>query len=252
MFPPEPLARFRGGVPLAAAGHRARRATSTSTCSSSTTLAAALPAQQRGDLEPLRGAARRHAARARGGWCARCAPPRTRAALDDWRRVARASWSTRRRRTGPTRRGRSPTLAGAADRRASTGGWCSMGAAIDDDSPPEALHDLRKKGKELRYLLEFFAGLFPAGGRRADGQDAEGAAGHARALPGPRGPGGMLRALGDEIAAREGGPAALMAMGVLVDAPRPTSRPRARRVRRALRRVRRAQAPRARVQETFG
>ena len=37
-----------------------------------------------------------------------------------------------------------------------------MGAAIDDASPPEALHDLRKKGKELRYLLEFFAGLYPA------------------------------------------------------------------------------------------
>ena len=32
-----------------------------------------------------------------------------------------------------------------------------MGRAIDDDSPHEALHDLRKKGKELRYLLEFFA-----------------------------------------------------------------------------------------------
>jgi len=36
-----------------------------------------------------------------------------------------------------------------------------MGRAIDGASPPEALHDLRKKGKELRYLLEFFAGLYP-------------------------------------------------------------------------------------------
>ena len=36
------------------------------------------------------------------------------------------------------------------------------GSAIDDDSPAEDLHDLRKKGKELRYLLEFFAALFPA------------------------------------------------------------------------------------------
>ena len=35
------------------------------------------------------------------------------------------------------------------------------GASIDMESPPGDLHDLRKKGKELRYLLEFFAPLFP-------------------------------------------------------------------------------------------
>ncbi len=35
-----------------------------------------------------------------------------------------------------------------------------MGGAIDDETEPEALHELRKKGKELRYLLEFFGGLF--------------------------------------------------------------------------------------------
>ena len=35
-----------------------------------------------------------------------------------------------------------------------------MGRAIDDDTEPEALHELRKKGKELRYLIEFFGGLF--------------------------------------------------------------------------------------------
>lgn len=36
------------------------------------------------------------------------------------------------------------------------------GRAIDDSAPPEALHDLRKRGKELRYLLELFGGLFAA------------------------------------------------------------------------------------------
>jgi CHAD domain-containing protein len=36
-----------------------------------------------------------------------------------------------------------------------------MGGKIKDKSPHSALHDLRKKGKELRYLLEFFASLFP-------------------------------------------------------------------------------------------
>ena len=33
------------------------------------------------------------------------------------------------------------------------------GAAITPDSPAESLHDLRKRCKELRYALEFFAPL---------------------------------------------------------------------------------------------
>ena len=35
----------------------------------------------------------------------------------------------------------------------------AKGSAITPDSPPESLHDLRKRAKELRYLLEFFAPL---------------------------------------------------------------------------------------------
>jgi CHAD domain-containing protein len=38
----------------------------------------------------------------------------------------------------------------------------TMGSAVVRDSPPEALHDLRKKGKELRYLLELFGGMWPS------------------------------------------------------------------------------------------
>jgi CHAD domain-containing protein len=88
-----------------------------------------------------------------------------------------------------------------------------MGGAIDDDTEPEALHELRKKGKELRYLLEFFGGLFDAGvakpmvktlkalqdvlGRH---QDFEVQA-------------DTLRGLTHEIEDRE----ALLAMGVLID-----------------------------------
>ena len=36
-----------------------------------------------------------------------------------------------------------------------------QGQAITPDSPPERLHDLRKRCKELRYLLEIFASLYP-------------------------------------------------------------------------------------------
>ncbi|MGH3169966.1 MAG: CHAD domain-containing protein, partial [Trebonia sp.] len=35
-----------------------------------------------------------------------------------------------------------------------------MGSAITPDSPAESLHDLRKRCKELRYALEFFAPLY--------------------------------------------------------------------------------------------
>lgn len=36
------------------------------------------------------------------------------------------------------------------------------GRAIDAHSPPQALHELRKACKKLRYLLEFFHSLYPA------------------------------------------------------------------------------------------
>lgn len=35
------------------------------------------------------------------------------------------------------------------------------GEAITENSPPQALHDLRKKCKKLRYLIEFFQNLYP-------------------------------------------------------------------------------------------
>lgn len=40
------------------------------------------------------------------------------------------------------------------------------GKAIDANSPPQALHELRKSCKKLRYLMEFFASLYPAPGIR--------------------------------------------------------------------------------------
>jgi CHAD domain-containing protein len=93
-----------------------------------------------------------------------------------------------------------------------------MGGAIEPTSPPEAYHELRKKGKELRYLLELFgAPLYPHEvvkpmikalkslqdvlGRHQD-REVQVA---------------TLRSLRDEVAALPGGPAALMAMGVLVE-----------------------------------
>jgi CHAD domain-containing protein len=92
-----------------------------------------------------------------------------------------------------------------------------MGGAIDRASPAEDYHELRKRGKELRYLLELFGaalysqdvvkpmikslkGLQDVLGRHQD-REVQIA---------------MLTRLSDEIASTEGGAAALMATGVLV------------------------------------
>ncbi|MEA3639429.1 MAG: CHAD domain-containing protein [Lamprobacter sp.] len=40
------------------------------------------------------------------------------------------------------------------------------GNAITEQSPPEDLHELRKSCKKLRYLMEFFQGLYPKGRMR--------------------------------------------------------------------------------------
>ena len=92
-----------------------------------------------------------------------------------------------------------------------------MGRAIDDDSPHEALHELRKKGKELRYLLEFFSSLYPRDvvkpmvSTLKDLQDVLGRFQDREVQA------DLLRGLGDDIATMDGGAAALMAMGVLVE-----------------------------------
>jgi CHAD domain-containing protein len=92
-----------------------------------------------------------------------------------------------------------------------------MGRAIDADSPAKDYHELRKKGKELRYLLELFgAPLFPHDVVRPmirtlkSMQDVLGRHQDREVQV------ATLTALRDEVSAHPGGPAALMAMGVLV------------------------------------
>jgi CHAD domain-containing protein len=91
-----------------------------------------------------------------------------------------------------------------------------LGRAIDADSPHEALHDLRKKGKELRYLLEFFASIYPPEVVKPMVATLKGLQDVLGRFQDREVQADALRALGDEIAALEGGAAALMTMGVLV------------------------------------
>jgi len=91
-----------------------------------------------------------------------------------------------------------------------------MGDAIDDDTPADALHELRKQGKELRYLLEFFASLYPAAVVKPMVSTLKGLQDVLGRFQDREVQAQLLRSLGDEVASLEGGAAALMAMGVLV------------------------------------
>jgi CHAD domain-containing protein len=91
------------------------------------------------------------------------------------------------------------------------------GGAIDESSPPEALHELRKTGKELRYLLEFFAALYPGTVVKPMVRTLKGLQDTLGRFQDREVQAAMLRSLRDEVAALDRGPAALMAMGLLVD-----------------------------------
>jgi CHAD domain-containing protein len=96
-----------------------------------------------GDLEPFRA----HLARVR---------TRERRALIRQLRSERFAALTRDWRKTPTA-GEVATVRIAAARAR----LIRKGGRITPDSPPEALHDLRKRAKELRYALEFFAAIRP-------------------------------------------------------------------------------------------
>jgi len=93
-----------------------------------------------------------------------------------------------------------------------------MGRGIGPGSPAEDYHELRKQGKELRYLLELFGTpLYSAEVVRPmikTLKALQDVLGHHQDLEVQT---TMLRSLRDEVSSFPGGPAALMAMGVLVE-----------------------------------
>ena len=121
-------------------------------------MAAQLAAASPADLEPLRAFLVRRRAREVRRLAAALRGPRFRAITDDWRK---ALLEIRDAPGQASRRRREPTAAELA-RRTTERTFrriAAQGAAITPTSPPQSLHDLRKRAKELRYLLEFFAPL---------------------------------------------------------------------------------------------
>jgi CHAD domain-containing protein len=91
------------------------------------------------------------------------------------------------------------------------------GQAIGDGTPPEALHELRKRGKELRYLLELFGGLWPE-------EEVKPRVAQLKRLQDVLGrfqdrevQATFLRSLSGELAQAEGGTDAVLALGLVLD-----------------------------------
>jgi CHAD domain-containing protein len=175
-----------------------------------------LPEAVRGDLDPLLTVLRQRRAGAHRGMVRALRSERARSLLRDWGQFL-AGIESGGVSGGPDAARPIGDLAGARIAKVYRR-MVKMGRAIDADSPPDAYHEIRKKGKELRYLLELFgAPLYPADvvkpmtkvlksfqdvlGRH---QDREVQA-------------TMLRSFSDAVAAQPNGAEGLMAMGRLIE-----------------------------------
>jgi CHAD domain-containing protein len=125
-------------------------------------MAAGLFAADRADLEPFRVYLIRRRAAERRALNRGLRSDRFATVLGDWRKALTVPRAGRRRPAGP----RAADLAADRTRRAHDK-VIKLGAAITDDSPAESLHTLRKRCKELRYVLEFFASLHDPAAQRA-------------------------------------------------------------------------------------
>jgi len=118
-------------------------------------MAAQLVGASPADLEPFRAFLTRRRAREVRRLAAGLRSARFRAVTDHWRK---ALLEVRDAGRPPKRRVTAEDLALARTARAFRR-VAAQGGAITADSPPESLHNLRKRCKELRYALEFFAPL---------------------------------------------------------------------------------------------
>jgi len=119
---------------------------------------ASLPPAMRDDLGPLLGFLCEHKASAHGALCAELESERFQRLMHDWHYMAEH---------GSEPGLETPDADTAIEVVASRRIWRLYrrvrreGRAITPESPPEALHELRKSCKKLRYIIEFFRELFP-------------------------------------------------------------------------------------------
>jgi len=181
-------------------------------------MAASLVAAKPADLEPFRAFLVRRRAREVRRLSAALRSPRFRTVTEHWRKAlveVRDARTPRKTKNSPNHPPTAADLAASRTERAHRR-IVAQGRAIDQNSAPESLHDLRKRGKELRYLLEFFAPLHdPVAYRKAvsDLKQLQDVLGEFQDSEVQR---DEIHALADAIMAERAAPAAtLLAMGEL-------------------------------------
>jgi CHAD domain-containing protein len=121
-------------------------------------LVSAIPVERHAALAPVRALLVRHRAAALRALRRELRGPTYRHAWDDYRTFLAGDLGATGERPDATK----PIVEVAGRRiRKVYGRMLAMGATIDATSPATDLHELRKRGKELRYLLELFGGLWP-------------------------------------------------------------------------------------------
>lgn len=174
------------------------------------------PKALQADLEPLLRVLEDRHGQARATMLADLGSDRARALLSQWRELLEAL-ATMPVEDRPDARTPIGELASQRIRKVHRR-MVKMGKAIEPSSPPTDYHELRKKGKELRYLLELF-------GRQLHDPDV--VKPMIKALKGLQDVLGhhqdrevqieTLRALADDVVQQPGGARALMAMGALIE-----------------------------------
>ena len=175
-----------------------------------------LPEPQRPDLEPLRQVLEHGRLSARGHMARILRSRRTANLLADWEMLLESLVELS---TVERERSREPIGELSARRiRHAYRRLLKMGDRVTPASPPETLHELRKKGKELRYLLELFAvplysadALAPLIDPLKSVQDVLGRHQDRQVQT------ALLRHLAPEVATLPRGASAVLAMGMLID-----------------------------------
>ena len=174
--------------------------------------------ERAGELAPLRALLEQRRAASWQGAVLRSR--RFAAAIEAWRALAEASpYEEPRGAPDRCRRGRPVRRGVPAD-----------GARREPDrrrEPGRGPARARKRGKELRYLLDLSARCSPATWSSRSSR-AQGPPGRARGGSGPQRQTKMLRANADDLAALSGGPGFVLAAGLVISAWRPTSATRGR------------------------
>lgn len=166
-------------------------------------LRASLPERMQADLDPLKTVLETHRARALRETRRGLRAQRTRDALTDWAAFIKQAPTSEQ----TVRDLASERIAKVYKR------MVKMGRGIDDDSPAEDLHELRKVGKELRYLLEFFSSLYPNDVVKPFIKTLKGLQDQLGRFQDREVQANALRELSSEVE----NPPTVMAMGVLVD-----------------------------------